>query len=231
MTAATRAQRWAGIFGTTLRALLPLVILLTSLRLLLTETFVRLEYQTPDFPADPYGFTLEDRLRWAPIALEYLLNDAEIDFLAELRFDSGEPLYNARELRHMQDVKILSQNLLIVWALALTLTVLLALLLWRAEHKQVLRDALLGGARMTLILMAVLTGALIVSFPVVFVGFHRIFFEGDTWLFAYSDTLIRLFPERFWRDTFIALVVMTVVQGGALWLVARAWRTVLRHEV
>ena len=33
-----------------------------------------------------------------------------------------------------------------------------------------------------------------------FAGFHSLFFEGDSWLFLYSDTLIRLFPIRFWQD-------------------------------
>jgi hypothetical protein len=27
--------------------------------------------------------------------------------------------------------------------------------------------------------------------------FHQIFFSAGTWMFLYSDTLIRLFPERF----------------------------------
>ena len=43
------------------------------------------------------------------------------------------------------------------------------------------------------------------SFDALFTEFHRIFFEGDTWLFLYSDSLIRLFPERFWQDVFLAI--------------------------
>ena len=49
-----------------------------------------------------------------------------------------------------------------------------------------------------------------------FAGFHAIFFEGDTWQFAYSDTLIRLFPLRFWQDAFLFAALIAV--GGGLGL-------------
>ena len=49
-----------------------------------------------------------------------------------------------------------------------------------------------------------------------FEGFHSLFFEGDSWLFQYSDTLIRLFPLRFWQDTFLFAALIAV--GGGLGL-------------
>jgi len=41
----------------------------------------------PYFPADEYGFTKEDRLKWAPFALDYLVNSADISYLGDLTFD------------------------------------------------------------------------------------------------------------------------------------------------
>jgi ABC-type uncharacterized transport system permease subunit len=73
---------------------LPVTLLLTSVRLLLTPAFVRLDYGLPGFPPDPYGFTAAERLQGAGIALEYLLNDEPISFLGDLRFDDGSPVYN-----------------------------------------------------------------------------------------------------------------------------------------
>jgi integral membrane protein (TIGR01906 family) len=49
-----------------------------------------------------------------------------------------------------------------------------------------------------------------------FSGFHGLFFEGDSWLFAYTDTLIRLFPIRFWQDTFLFAAGIAVAGGLAL---------------
>jgi uncharacterized membrane protein len=59
------------------------------------------------------------------------------------------------------------------------------------------------------------------AFGILFVGFHRIFFEGNTWLFLPSDTFIRLYPERFWRDTFIFLGVVTVIDALLVYLASR----------
>ena len=49
-----------------------------------------------------------------------------------------------------------------------------------------------------------------------FTAFHKLFFEGDSWLFLYSDTLIRLFPIRFWQDTFLFAAVIALGGGIAL---------------
>jgi hypothetical protein len=85
--------------------LLPLAITFLGARLVLTHAFLEIDYHTPGFPADPYGFTLQDRLRWSKISWDYLLNNADISFLGNLKFPDGSPLFNERELSHMQDVK------------------------------------------------------------------------------------------------------------------------------
>ena len=51
-----------------------------------------------------------------------------------------------------------------------------------------------------------------------FEGFHSLFFEGDSWLFLYSDTLIRLFPLRFWQDAFLIAAIIALGGGFALGL-------------
>lgn len=204
--------------------LVPAALLLTSVRLLLTPAFVAIEYRTPGFPEDPYGLTLAQRLEYAPIALNYLLNDEGIDFLAELRFADGSPLFNARELSHMVDVKVLTQRVLAVWYALLVLLIGLGLWAWRADWLPAYRRMLAGGGQMTVFLIGALLLYVALNFQNLFVAFHRVFFEGDTWLFAFSDTLIRLFPLRFWQDVFISLGVMTLLGGSLLWWQGRTVR-------
>ena len=74
------------------------VLMLSAVRLLMVPAFLTFEYNTPNFPPDRYGFTTADRLYWSNIALDYLLNDAGIEFLGDLRFADGSPVYNQREL-------------------------------------------------------------------------------------------------------------------------------------
>lgn len=205
----------------------PILLVLLSVRLVMTPLFVSFEYHRADFPTDFYGFTREERLRYAPYALDYLLNGEDIDYLADLTFTDGTPLYNERELRHMHDVKLVTQTAfgvaLILGAAALAAAIFLAR---RRELRPVLAGSLLAGALLTLGIIAGIVAIAVVNWDFFFTRFHQLFFEGDTWTFAYSDTLIRLFPEQFWFDAALTIGVLTVL--GALLALGIAWRWLRR---
>ena len=204
-----------------LQVLFPVILVLTSVRMLMTDSFVRFNYTIPGFPEDRYGFTEEDRLLHAPIALEYLLNDAGVEFLGDQRFEDGSPVYNARELGHMEDVKDVTRAALNVWRIGLLAVLALSVVLWRVAGTQFLWEAWQGGAKLTAIIMLVLLVGLIAAFSVLFVFFHQVFFDPDTWTFLFSDTLIRLFPQRFWEVTFGTVAAATLLQAGLLYLISR----------
>ncbi|MEJ5223630.1 MAG: DUF1461 domain-containing protein, partial [Anaerolineales bacterium] len=165
-------------------------------------------------------------------AIEYLLNDAGTAYLGDLRFADGSPVFNDREVSHMLDVKIVVQGALrALTALALALGGL-GLWAWRGGWMHAFRRALSRGGWWAwwgivgtagLFGVAFLVGGaqgLYLFFWNMFAGFHAIFFEGDSWLFLYSDTLIRLFPIRFWQDMFLYVFAFTALGGAALgWLV------------
>jgi integral membrane protein (TIGR01906 family) len=196
--------------------LTPIFLLGLGLRILLTPLFYNLEYRMPYFPEDQYGMTQEERLHWAPFAINYLINDADIPYLGDLTFENGSPLYNERELSHMQDVKVLTKGSLRVWYL--TVLLLVGLGVWARYGKwwQAYRAGLRrGGWLMIGLVVAVgLFGA--IAFRQLFTLFHALFFEGDSWIFLYSDTLIRQFPMQFWQDAFLWAGVIAI--GGALGL-------------
>ena len=201
--------------------LVPPVIVLGVVRLMLTPLFIQVEYRLPNFPPDVFGFTTADRLHWADISRQYLLNHADIDFLARQRLPDGAPLYNARELRHMADVKRVVKAALRVWYAALALCVLLGFAAYRWKQWAAFRRGLAWGGWLTVALMLAVVALAVAAFQTLFVDFHHVFFEGDTWLFNYSDSLIRLFPERFWRDAFVLLGGLSLLLGRALALLGR----------
>lgn len=207
--------------GWVIAVVIPLVLLMTSVRLLLTPQFVDIEYSMPGFPEDAYGMTFPQRRQYAKLALDYLLNDEGISFLGDQHFEDGTPLYNERELSHMEDVKELTQAVMNVWILLLAGLVIVGVLAWRFGHWEAMRAGLARGGQITIGLIVLVLVFVALSFNALFTGFHRIFFEGDTWLFLYSDTLIRLFPLRFWQDVFIALGVLALLGGLGLWWFAR----------
>lgn len=193
--------------------LIPYFIIMGAIRILMTPLFLRYEYLKPGFPADPYGLTTQDRLQWAPYALNYLVNDAGISYLGDLTFPNGTPLFNERELSHMVDVKTVVQLGLRVWAAdiaALLLLGLIAVLTHRSGAY--LRGLSIGGwitvGAIVLILVAVFT-----NFDALFAAFHQLFFASGTWLFYYSDTLIRLFPLPFWSDGFTLMGILSTLGG------------------
>jgi integral membrane protein (TIGR01906 family) len=193
--------------------LTPFVLIMTSIRILISHLFLELEYHAQGFPPDPYGFTLADRLKWGGLSIDYLLNRSGLSFLSDLRFADGTPIYNARELSHMQDVKILVQTTLGLWVMALGVLVLLGVIAYWRKWGRDYQQGLSRGGWLTIGVLALVLVGVAASFSWLFTEFHRIFFTGDTWLFYYSDTLIRLFPMRLWQDAFILLGIICIAGG------------------
>jgi integral membrane protein (TIGR01906 family) len=209
--------------------LVPFALIGIGLRILLTPLFLQIEYNMPYFPRDEYGFTKEDRLKWAPYALDYLTNNEGISYLSDLEFDDGTPLYNERELSHMDDVKLVTRGALRVWYITLGLLLLLGVWAWfgrsasAAQWWPDYRRGLWRGGWL-IVGLAVTIGVIVVIGIAVnpnvfwdfFAGFHSLFFEGDSWMFLYSDTLIRLFPIRFWQDAFLWAAAIALAGGIGL---------------
>ena len=193
-------------------------LLLTGIRMLLTDAFVKIEYNTPWFPEDTYGMTKSQRLEYAPIALEFLLNGAEPSFLGDLTFEDGTALYNQREVDHMVDVQVLTVAFIKVWYGTIVLLAAILIWAWRGGWWADLMQMLSTTGWVILVILGTLVLLMLISFDLVFTNFHAIFFKGDSWLFYYSDTLIRLFPLRFWQDAFGFAGVFTLAGGLTLWL-------------
>jgi integral membrane protein (TIGR01906 family) len=203
--------------------LTPLALIGIALRILLTPIFFNIEYRMPYFPADEYGFTQQDRLHFAPYAVEYLVNSSDISYLGDLKFADGNPLYNERELKHMADVKNVVRGALRAWYISLAILILLAIFAWRGKWiPEYLNGLRRGGMWMIGLAVAIgiIVGVGIAINPNVFwqffTFFHSLFFEGDSWLFFFSDTLIRLFPIRFWQDAFLWAAVLALGGGAGL---------------
>jgi len=220
------------ISGWIVISLVPVVLVLFGIGVLLSPIYIQLEYRMPYFPEDRYGFTMEERLYWADLSIDYLLNNAGIEFLEELKFSEGQQaagscedflpprdcgyFYNDRELSHMVDVKVVLRYAIVVFFSALA--VLIGLGFW-AKSTDWWRDfkkSLSYGGWLTVGLIAALLVYVVINFRSLFITFHEIFFSSGTWVFQFSDSLIRLFPVTFWRDAFIWVGVIALVCGAVL---------------
>lgn len=204
--------------------LTPLTILMLVVRVLITPVFAKIEYRMPGFPEDPYGFTLEDRLTWSEPSINYLTNGAGIDYLAELTFDDGAPIFNADELSHMEDVKGVVRWMLTALSVLMLVQVLITYSYVKNGRRLEMLAALRRGAWATIGLIAAILIFVTIAFDQLFTWFHMLFFESGTWMFYTSDTLIRLFPMRFWQDAFIAVGVLSVLLSGLILILTKPKR-------
>ncbi len=188
----------------------PFVLIMFSIRVLFTPLFLVVEYNMPGFPSDPYGFSKEERLKWGSLSIQYLFNNEDPEFLENLRFEDGTSIYNQREVSHMVDVKILLQQTLRLFYLLMIVYIVIVIWAKIKNHLHWVWAAASKGGWLTLGLIGAILAAVVISFDALFTAFHKVFFVGDTWLFYFSDTLIRLFPMRLWQDAFIFMGIITV---------------------
>jgi integral membrane protein (TIGR01906 family) len=142
------------------------------------------------------------------------------------RGDTLQPLFNDRELAHMDDVQALMHLVFRVQALALGYVGLYALgglALGRRAFLPLAAKVLVAGAGLTLGIIGVLGALAATDFSDLFVQFHLLSFSNDLWLLdPRTDNLIRLFPQEFFLDSAMRIVVFTVFQAlllGAVGLV------------
>src|SRR4030067_1384188 len=116
----------------------------------------------------------------------------------------------------MVHVKNVVKATLVVWYISLA--ILIGLGVWAVVGGwwDTYRLGLVRGGWLTVIFVGSVVLFVLVGFGVFFVYFHEVFFNPGTWIFEYSDTLIRLFPERFWRDAFLVIGGVSMFCGLAL---------------
>jgi integral membrane protein (TIGR01906 family) len=220
---------WPRLVQVLLVLALPMFLLVADLRVVTGKWFVRWEYGKAGFPPDPFGLSVAERTRLAEVCVDYLATNAPLSLLADLRFPDGEPAFNQRELRHMADVQAVYSRMTIAGIVAAVVLVGgTATLLASGQARRRAPAALLGGSLLTLGLLVAIGATMALNWGEFFTTFHRVFFEGDTWIFPHADTLIRLFPMRFWMDVAVTIVSLLVVEalavGGLGWLWTRRSR-------
>ena len=200
----------------------PPTLIANAMRVLATDTFVRYELGRDGFPPDRYGLTDEQRETLAILGLRSIEAGSEgIPLLERATLPDGSPAFDERELSHMADVRALfvpiqRGGLVVVLAIAV-----LAVALARTRLRTVVPRGLLAGALATLVVAVLLVPVILLGFDGFFTRFHEMFFEGNSWRFSSTDTLIRIYPERFWEDVSRLAATITVVQ--AIVLAPLAW--------
>lgn len=200
---------------------MPFFLGLGSIQLVIAAApaYLSYEYNKPDFPADPFGFTTQQREDLAIVAVRYLQRRepaVEVIFLLEEQQmpDGSGPLYDAEEIGHMLDVKNVTDAVGRIWLVSAVIVAggLLALL-WSRETRPAGYRAILGGGIATTAVLLFIALFILLAWNTFFVQFHELLFPPETWTFRLDESLIRLFPEKFWFDAGIIMSMLPLMAG------------------
>ena len=209
----------------------PPTLIANALGVLATDTFVRYELGRDGFPPDRYGLTDRQRERLALLGLHSIEPGSDgIVLLERATLPDGSPAFDERELGHMEDVRELFVPLQRGRLVMMLAVAILAVALLPTRLRTVVPRGLLAGALATLAVAVLLVPPILLGFDGFFTRFHELFFEGDSWRFSSTDTLIRIYPERFWEDISQIAAALTVAQALLLASVAWWWLRAARRR-
>ena len=178
--------------------------------------FVRAEVDRGGLPPDRYGLTTAERRALAVIGLRSIQPGSRGIVLlerAELPGRVSRPSTAASCGIWEMSVGLLGwafrAQLIVVGVLVALAIALRGSERWRA----VVPRGLLIGALGTLFAAVLAVPLILLGFDDFFLGFHTIFFAGDTWRFSSTDTLLRVYPELFWRHTAEIAAALAVGQA------------------
>ena len=137
---------------------------------------------------------------------------------------NGQPVLEAREQAHMNDVRSVFRGL---WVLA-AISIGVLLVATRRRDRERTWRAVRNGARVLAVGVVVLGAVALVAFDQLFETFHEIFFPPGSFLFdPRTDKLVQLFPFDFWQETAIVVGAVILVISIVVAVVAgrRAART------
>ena len=202
----------------------PFLLGFGTVRAIIASNYPAFEY--PRIAPDAYGWTAEERLALGTATLDYIQRpepaEEVIYLLEDLRLpeDPTQPLYKESEIGHMLDVKILFDAIGRIFRVLLIVVPAGLATLFFLEKPEFFETIYKGGWS-TIILLAAIAIFILVGWTVFFTLFHELLFPPGTWTFYYTDSLIRLFPEKFWFDVGAIISIGTLLEGVVLMLIGR----------
>ncbi|MEM8857255.1 MAG: TIGR01906 family membrane protein [Chloroflexota bacterium] len=202
----------------------PFLLGFGTVRAIIASNYPAFEY--PRITSDIYGWSDEERLELAEATLDYIQQPEpaeEVIFLLEdlrLPEDPENPLYNDREIGHMLDVKNLFDAIGRIFRVLVVIIPVGLVALFALDKGQFYDTIRLSGWS-TIILLAAIAIFILVGWSLFFTTFHELLFPPGTWTFYYTDSLIRLFPEKFWFDVGVIISVGTLLEGVIVMLIGR----------
>lgn len=204
---------------------MPFMLAFFMIGIAIKPWYPKWEYAKANFPADTFGWSQAQRLELGTVAVEFLRSKGSaedtIHMLGDQTMpDSNQSLYTDAELGHMFDVKVRTNA---IRRLAKVLSVIvvggITFLLYNEETASEAYRSIRNGGLATFAILGIFALMIGLFWNWFFTTFHEVLFPQGNWTFAYSDSLIRLFPEKFWIDVGVVIVGGTLIAGTLIALI------------
>jgi integral membrane protein (TIGR01906 family) len=203
-----------GLISLAFVLLLPLLVISTSLRGLVTDRDLMLRGFRDNQVATTTGLDDAQLARIADAFVAYFQGPPGQIQLQVTAFGQPRALFNDREVTHMEDVQALIQWFLRMQFVAAAVVVvrLAAVVVFDRSPAPIGRELLWSTGLM--VALVALVGILsLLDFEGLWTRFHQIAFRNDLWqLDPNSDYLIMLFPEPFWFTATIRMATTVALQ-------------------
>jgi integral membrane protein (TIGR01906 family) len=205
---------------------IPLSLITTNVRVAISEKSVY-DYSVRNYGAEEASGIPESELTRANTEIySYLTERPDVPLSTVVKNDDGEeqPLFNARETAHMEDVRDLVGFVFGVQIVAVAAVLSLAVAVLVLWPLRAFAMAALYGSLLTVAILGTMSLVAIVGFDAAWSQFHGIAFRNDFWeLDPNRDHLIQMFPEAFWFDITMLIGAATLLQAVLISLAAATY--------
>lgn len=205
---------------------LPLLILLTSMELItFNVNYYKAEYEKHDI-SKKLSIEESDLMDSTVKLLDYLRDDRkDLDF--KTKIDGKEQdFFSSRDKMHMVDVK----NLFIIGRIIrnvifIVLLLISAILIYNKKIRFDIGNFLLTSSIVGVLPIVILVILINIDFYKYFTIFHEIFFTNDLWLLdPNADRLVNIFPESFFFDTAIKIIMYYLIVQLVLFILSMVFK-------
>lgn len=182
--------------------------------------FYSYEY-TKNHQAEVIGMSDDDLMKATDTLLDYL-EDKRDDIVVEATVNNYQrEVFNERETLHMIDVKNLCIHAKTCGYVLFVISLALAFILYRKEKKQFFRYFEYGfkvAIGIIVLFVSLLAIYALCDFYDFWMNFHYIFFDNDLFILdPNTSIMINMFPESFFFDLVILIMIVYVVTIGIIY--------------
>nr|MBI4157128.1 DUF1461 domain-containing protein [Candidatus Woesearchaeota archaeon] len=158
-------------------------------------------------------------------------NDNKEDTLKIIEYlQEGKPLngFTDREIAHMSDVKRIIDVFLLVFYLSFVFFIFITgFLIYENKFD---KKIFIYGALFVVVFLLIMF-LLSLNFQSLFLNFHEVFFEDNSWVFNQEDKLANLFPEDFFKSALSRILTIDFILAFFAVIIGLVSNKNYRHNI